>query len=67
VDLPEIAEVKRLTVRPGDKLVVRLVRRPDEHEAHEIRERVQAILGAPVLVLGPDADLEVIENATVRG
>lgn len=64
MDLPEITEVKRLTIRPGDRLVVRLDRQPDMAEADEITGRVRALLGGvPVLVLGPDADLEVIGQA----
>jgi hypothetical protein len=60
VDLPEITEAKRLTLSPGDSLAVRLDREPDQYEAHEIAERVRAITGVPVLVLGPGADIEVI-------
>lgn len=62
--LPEIAEVKRLTPRPGDTLVVRLHRRPDMWEASQIKAQVRAAVGdVSVLVLGPEDDIEVIEHA----
>jgi hypothetical protein len=60
MDLPEITEAKRLTLRPGDSLAVRLDREPDEYEAHKIATRVQAITGVPVVVLGPSMDVEAI-------
>lgn len=60
MDLPEITEAKRLALRPGDSLAVRLDREPDECEAHEIAERVHEITGVPVVVLGPSMDVEVI-------
>lgn len=60
--LPEIAEVKRLTIRPGDTLIVRLGRYPDMAEVEEIRVRLTEVLGTvPVIVLGPDEDIEVLE------
>jgi hypothetical protein len=60
MNLPEITEAKRLTLRPGDSLVVRLSRRPSDHEADEISERVHEITGFPALVLGPDMDIEIV-------
>lgn len=66
MNLPEITEVKRLTVHPGDRVIVRCVRDPNMHEAHEIKQKVEAVLGVPVLVHGPSVDIEVIgpEEAT---
>lgn len=58
--LPEITEAKRLALRPGDSLAIRLDREPDESEAYEIASRVRRIVGVPVLVLGPSMDVEVI-------
>jgi len=60
MDLPEITEAKRLALRPGDSLAVRLDRVPNEYEAHAIAERVRGITGVPVLVLWPGVDVEVI-------
>jgi hypothetical protein len=61
--LPEITDVNRLVLRPGDSLIVHLDRRPSEAEAHEIQDRVRAVLGMPelpVIILGPGEDIEVI-------
>lgn len=64
MDLPEITEVKRLEIRPGDRLVVRLDREPDDAEFDHLCGRLRALLGdVPVVILGPDADLEVIGQA----
>lgn len=62
MELPEITEVKRLALRPGDRVVVRLDRHPSDMEAHQLKLRVQAILGedVPVLILPPEMDLEVL-------
>lgn len=61
MDLPEITDVKRLTLRPGDRLVVRTRYGPSMQEAAEIREHMDRYApGVPVLVLGPDEDIEVI-------
>jgi hypothetical protein len=62
VDLPEVTEAKRLELRPGDRLVVRLDHEPDVQEADEIAGMVRAILKTdmPVLVCGPGMDVEVI-------
>lgn len=59
MDLPEITEAKRLALRPGDSLVIRLDREPSECEADEIAERVRELAGVPVLVLGPSMDAGV--------
>ena len=58
--LPEITEAKRLALRPGDSLAIRLDREPNMCEADEISRQVSAITGVPVLVLGPSMDVEVI-------
>lgn len=62
MDLPEITEVKRLDLRPGDRLVLRLGRTPTDTEAFEIVSRVREVVGPDVgaLLLGPDEDIEVI-------
>jgi hypothetical protein len=60
--LPEITDVKQLTLRPGDRLVVRLARTPSMQQAHDIRMHMREYFapGVPVLVLGPDEDVEII-------
>lgn len=60
MDLPEITEVKRLTLRPGDSLAIRLDREPTDCEAHEIATQVRELTGVPVIVLPPGMDVEVI-------
>lgn len=61
--VPEAAEVRRLVLRPGDELVVKLDHWPHpDGEAEDIISSLRAVLGddVPVLVLGPGIDLEVI-------
>lgn len=65
MDLPEITEVKRLAVRPGDRIVLRLDRTPSLAEADEIGELVRLAFEGldyvpPVLVLGPGEDIEIV-------
>lgn len=62
--LPEITEVKRLAIKPGDRLIVRLDHEPSQYEAHEMLSRLHALLGAdvPVIVLAPGMDIEVLEG-----
>jgi hypothetical protein len=65
MDLPEITEVKRLRLRPGDSVIVRLEYDPTMYEVDEIQAGVLRALGdldfvPPVLVLGPRMDIEVI-------
>lgn len=57
-----IAEVRRLVMRPGDRLVVKLDHCPDDEEAGRLVRDLRAALGddVPVLILDPGADLEVI-------
>lgn len=63
--IPEVAEVRRLVIRPGDKLVLRLDHLVDESQWENLVRRLRAALGddVPVLVLEPGADLEVISSA----
>lgn len=58
--LPEITEAKRLALRPGDSLAVRLDREPSDYDADRISQQVSAITGVPVIVLGPRMDIEVV-------
>jgi hypothetical protein len=63
MDLPEITEVKRLTVRPGDRLVVRFAESLDMAAADAVKAQVRAaagIEGVRVIVLDGGADLEVL-------
>ena len=68
-DLPEITEVQRLRLEPGDALVIRLDREPSMQDAHDAQGRVRAVLGRgdiPVLVLGPSATVEVVASFDSR-
>jgi hypothetical protein len=62
VALPEISEVRRLIVRPGDRLVLRCARQPTLAELDDIHEYMAKFAGpdVPVLVLGPGEDVEVV-------
>jgi hypothetical protein len=66
-ELPEITEVQRLRLEPGDALVIRLEREPSMAEADAIKERIRVVLGRddlPVLVFGPGASIEVTASYT---
>jgi hypothetical protein len=61
--LPEITEVQRVTLKPGDRLAVRVAGRITPQQADMIRQRVMATWpGVPVLILDDSASLEVIET-----
>jgi hypothetical protein len=77
VDLSKISQVERVTVRPGDCIIVHLAARdlPTAEAAREARRDVRASLRLPedvgVLVLGRDDKMRVIsgppENAEGEG
>jgi hypothetical protein len=61
--LPEITEVQRLTLKPGDRLIVRSPDRISNEVAALVAIRVRRVLrlpdDVPVLVLPEDMTLEV--------
>jgi len=63
--LPEITAVERLTLRPGDALVIRFPGQISRQQAERVTARVRATLrldlSTPVLVLPAGASAEVIE------
>lgn len=66
MDLPEITEVKRLAVRPGDRLVVKLDRDPTPDEADRIAGILRDLFEdedyvPAILVVPAGTDVEVIE------
>ena len=70
--LPEITEIKRLEIRPGDRLILRTSGyEVGQEEAAEIRHRVRATLGLPaempILVLGSNWDAEVLGGGEPGG
>lgn len=66
MSLPEITDAERLTLRPGDALVIRFQQRIRSDDAKAIEERVRVILrledSTPVLILDGDARVEVMEQ-----
>ena len=63
--LPKITEVKRLTIRPGDRLVVRVDRELTDAEVDEVKANVSAAFKGtnyrpPILLVEGDVDIEVI-------
>jgi hypothetical protein len=61
-DLPEIKEVQRLHLKPGDALVV-MVDRPTMADVEHIKGRVRATLGMPdlpVLVVPTGTEVGVV-------
>jgi hypothetical protein len=66
MSLPEISDVQRLRLEPGDSLVVRCPARLDMATVVEVKERVRAILriadDVPVLVLPDGMGVEVLSG-----
>lgn len=62
MDLPGVAEVRRIDLRPGDRLVITLAHELDDQEFDKLRQDVRAAFGEaiPVVVLSPGMDLTVI-------
>jgi len=62
--LPEITEVRRLRVGPGDALLVKVdTQALTDQQMNQIRHRIGVILGMPdlpVLVAGTDVDVSVV-------
>ena len=64
--LPEITEIRRLTVKPGDRLIVRTDAKLDAATAARMLEQVRARLGLPddvrVVILDSGMSVEVVEG-----
>jgi len=63
IKIPEITEVQRLRLEPGDKVAVRVPDRISAQSADFIKEHVSAVLGIgpdSVLVLGSGISLAVV-------
>lgn len=64
--LPEITDIQRLALKPGDRLIVRvavLVNREQAVDIEQIiRARLQLPAGFPVLVTDRSIDVEVLEE-----
>lgn len=57
----EIESIRRIEVRPGDKVVVRVPGSISNESAHRIRDYVAKALGcSEVLVLGDGMNLEIL-------
>jgi len=67
MNLPEITEVQRLALRPGDRIIVRSTERLDMATADRMKDRVRAVLGLPdgfpVLVMDGGMSLEAVGPA----
>ena len=61
--VPEITEVRRLVVHPGDRLVMHVDHCLDDAQADDLVRRLHGVLGdsgVQVLILEPGEDLEVL-------
>jgi hypothetical protein len=62
----EITDVQRLTLKPGDRLVVRVPDRLDAATADHLHERIRAQLDIPddvrVTILDRGMSMEVVEG-----
>jgi hypothetical protein len=69
MELPEVSKVERLSLRPGDRLVLTVDRLVDDREFDVLRERVGEWaqgLGLPengVVILEAGLSLQVLEAA----
>jgi hypothetical protein len=65
-DLPEITDVRRLAIRPGDRLVITSPEWLSRQDIAETSARVRAALqlpdDVPVVVLGSGMTLEVVHD-----
>lgn len=65
MDLPEITEVKRLSLRPGDRVVLRFDDVLNPEQVEEVQEAMRHAFGdldpmPKVIVLDGGADIEVV-------
>lgn len=62
----EITDVQRLTLKPGDRLIVRTAARLDAATADRVLEIIRARLGVPddayVVILDSGMSVEVVEG-----
>ena len=69
MDLPDVAKVERLSLRPGDRLVLTTDHKLDGYEFHKLTEQVREWardLGLPegsILILEAGLSLQVLEAA----
>lgn len=67
-EVPQITDVQRLHLEPGDALVVRVdASRIDMAAAASIKARVREVLrnpDIPVLVIGPGTEISTLSGAT---
>jgi len=65
-ELPEITEVERLTLKPGDILVIRYPGRVSPQDADRIKKVMRSRLdeSIPILILDSGAAVEVIGEAS---
>ncbi len=67
MDLPEITEVERLTLKPGDRLIVRVPEKISQDIVDRLKERLRAALGLDLstetVILDSGMTLEVAERA----
>lgn len=66
MNLPEITDVQRLILKPGDRLIVRTGAKLDTATAARMLEVVRARLGLPddvrVVILDSGMSMEVVED-----
>jgi hypothetical protein len=70
-ELPEVTEVQRLRLEPGDRLVVRADRELTQHQTETIPSRVRAALHLPddfpVMVIPAGFSVEVVTPSAESG
>ena len=66
MNLPEITAVERLTLKPGDRLVLRTDEKLSAKQFYQLREAVRANLDipddVPLLILSRGMSVEVVEG-----
>ena len=64
MNLPEITDLRRLNLQPGDRLVLRVKGRIPADQAQELLACTRAWAGdeVPVMILDDDASLEIVSG-----
>ena len=69
LSIPEVNDVSRLSVRPGQALLVRLAAPVTVEVAERIKlclERQLVGVSVPIIVCGPEISFEVVESVGVK-
>lgn len=62
-----ITEIRRLTLAPGDIILIRLENNPTAVEVHRLEDRARKLTKHPVIIAGPNVEkIELISEAKLN-